>query len=52
MDEGEIYVEGKRVEIDNTRDASDLGIETVYQNLNLIDNQNVAFNVFLGREIV
>ena len=51
-DEGEIYVEGQRVEIDNTRDASNLGIETVYQNLNLIDNQNVPFNIFLGREIV
>ncbi len=51
-DEGEIYVDGQKVDIDNPNDANNLGIETVYQDLNLIDNQNVPFNIFLGREII
>lgn len=50
-DEGEMYFEGNKVNIDNAKDARDLGIETVYQNLNLIDNQNPSFNIFLGREL-
>ena len=50
QDEGEIFVNSQKVNINNTRDASKLGIETVYQNLNLIDNQNIPFNIFLGRE--
>lgn len=50
-DEGQIFFEGRQVEIANPRQAKALGIETVHQDLNLIDNQNVAFNVFLGREI-
>jgi len=49
-DEGEIFIDGQKVDIDNTKEASKLGIETVYQNLNLIDNQNIPFNIFLGRE--
>ncbi|MHB8278531.1 MAG: ATP-binding cassette domain-containing protein [Candidatus Humimicrobiaceae bacterium] len=51
MNEGEIYFEGKKVNINNPKDAYNLGIETVYQDLNLIDIQNAVFNVFLGREI-
>ena len=50
QDEWEIFVNSQKVNINNTRDASKLGIETVYQNLNLIDNQNIPFNIFLGRE--
>lgn len=51
-DEGEIFIENKKVNINNPRDASKLGIETVYQNLNLIENHNPPFNIFLGRELV
>ena len=51
MDKGEIYIEGEKVNIKNPKDALNLGIETVYQNLNLIDLQNVSFNIFLGREV-
>ena len=50
-DEGEIYFEGNKVEIDNPKDARNLGIETVYQNLSLVDLQNPSFNVFLGHEV-
>ncbi len=50
-DEGEIFFNDQKVNIDNPKDATNLGIETVYQDLNLIDNQNIPFNIFLGREI-
>jgi D-xylose transport system ATP-binding protein len=50
-DGGTISFEGQRVEITQPRDAKNLGIETVYQDLALADNLDVASNVFLGREI-
>ena len=51
-DEGEIYVDGKKVEINNPRDARTHNIETIYQTLALSDNLDAASNLFLGREIV
>ncbi len=51
-DEGEIWFEGKQVYIRNPKDASDLGIQTVYQDLALCDNLDVVANLFLGREQV
>ena len=36
--------------IRSTRDASALGIETVYQDLALADNLDIVQNMFLGRE--
>jgi D-xylose transport system ATP-binding protein len=50
-DEGEIYVDGQRVDINSPQVASRLGIETVYQDLALCDNLDVTSNLFLGREI-
>ena len=50
-DEGEIVFEGKPVRFRGPRDAKDLGIETVYQDLALADNLDVAANLFLGREL-
>lgn len=50
-DGGTISFEGQHVEITQPRDAKNLGIETVYQDLALADNLDVASNVFLGREI-
>ncbi len=52
MDSGEIRIDGKKVEIDNPRDARALNIETIYQTLALADNLDAASNLFLGREIV
>src|SRR5262249_22196424 len=49
-DEGEIFLEGKQVNITNPQAASNLGIETVYQDLALCDNLDVVANLFLGRE--
>jgi len=52
FDEGEIYFEGKKVDIHGPRDAAELGIEIVYQDLALADNLDVVANMFLGREKV
>ena len=48
---GDIYIDGKRVDIRSPRDARALNIETIYQTLALADNLNAAANLFLGREI-
>ncbi|MHB8278963.1 MAG: ATP-binding cassette domain-containing protein [Candidatus Humimicrobiaceae bacterium] len=50
-DEGEIYYYGEKVEINSPIDAKELGIETVYQDLALVDELDVPSNIFLGREI-
>ncbi len=49
-DEGEIFLEGKQVQIPNPQAANRLGIETVYQDLALCDNLDVVANLYLGRE--
>ncbi|MGH2972975.1 MAG: ATP-binding cassette domain-containing protein [Gaiellaceae bacterium] len=50
-DSGQIFFEGKAVNIHGPRDAAQLGIEVVYQDLALADNLDVVQNMFLGREI-
>ncbi len=51
-DAGSIYIDGSEVEIHNTRDAKNLGIETVYQDGGLIKVLDGPGNMFLGRERV
>ena len=50
-DDGEIYFDGKKVSFIDPRDARDLGIETIYQDLALAENLDVGSNIFLGREM-
>jgi D-xylose transport system ATP-binding protein len=50
FDHGDVWFEGRRVEIHGPRDAAHLGIEVVYQDLALADNLDVVANMFLGRE--
>ena len=50
-DSGEILVDGKPQVISNPRDAKNLNIECIYQQLALADNVDAAANVFLGREV-
>jgi simple sugar transport system ATP-binding protein len=50
-DAGEIFIEGKPVQINSPRDARHLGIEMIYQDFSLSPNLNVMDNVFLGREL-
>ncbi|MDZ4767998.1 MAG: ATP-binding cassette domain-containing protein [Chloroflexota bacterium] len=52
FDEGEVRFDGKKVSIGSPREASQLGIEVVYQDLALADNLDVVANMFLGREKV
>jgi ABC-type sugar transport system ATPase subunit len=49
-DHGQYFWEGREVHIHSARDASRLGIETVYQDLALADNLDIVQNMFLGRE--
>jgi simple sugar transport system ATP-binding protein len=49
---GEIRVEGQRVYFNSPRDASEVGIGTVYQDLALNHLTSVTRNFFLGRELV
>ncbi len=51
-DGGEIFINGKKAEINNPRDARNYNIETIYQTLALADNLDAASNLFLGRELV
>ncbi len=47
---GQILFEGKPVQINTPHDAHSLGIETVYQDLALVDLMSISRNFFLGRE--
>ncbi len=49
-DSGSIFFMGAEVKINNPIDALKMGIETIYQNLELVECLNVYFNIFLGRE--
>jgi ABC-type sugar transport system ATPase subunit len=52
QDEGQIIWQGRQVHLHSPKDASDLGIATVYQDLALCDNLDIVANMFLGREEV
>src|SRR5579859_5886480 len=49
-DHGEFFFEGRPVHIRSARDATALGINTVFQDLALADNLDIVQNMFLGRE--
>ncbi len=49
-DGGEIYIDGKKVEIDGVPTSKDLGIAVIHQELVLAPYMTVAENIFLGRE--
>jgi D-xylose transport system ATP-binding protein len=51
FDSGQIAFEGKPVSIGGPKQANELGIEVVYQDLALCDNLDVVHNMFLGREV-
>ena len=51
-DAGQVYIDGEPVEISSVVHARSLGIDTVYQDLALVDELSVFHNVFLNREIV
>ncbi|MCI8598437.1 MAG: sugar ABC transporter ATP-binding protein [Lachnospiraceae bacterium] len=49
-DNGEIYINGERKEINSRSDAAKCGISVIYQELSLISTLTVAQNVMLGKE--
>ena len=51
IDSGDYLFEGKQVSVGGPRDAANLGIEIVYQDLALCDNLDIVQNMFLGREL-
>ena len=51
IDSGQIFIKGKKVVINDPREARKHGIETIYQTLALSDNLDAPANLFMGREI-
>jgi len=47
---GTIFLQGKEVTIRSPQHAQELGISTVYQEINLCPNLSVAENILIGRE--
>lgn len=47
---GELLWKGERIHLSSPKDASRLGIATVYQDLALCDNLDIVQNMMLGRE--
>src|SRR4051812_45525400 len=49
-DSGFIQLDGKQVQVRSPQHSQELGISTVYQEVNLCTNITVAENIMLGRE--
>jgi simple sugar transport system ATP-binding protein len=52
VDRGEVLFDGTAIQIDTPTEASDLGIETVHQDLALAPHLDPVQNMFLGRELM
>lgn len=50
-DEGEVFLEGEKVNFTSPIDAREAGIETVYQTLAVSPALSIADNMFMGREL-
>ena len=50
-EEGEIYIDGKKVSFANPVQAREAGIACVYQELNIVPMLPVVDNVFMGRKV-
>ena len=49
-DSGDIFIEGEQVHIEDPSQSRNLGINVVYQELELIPTLSVAENIFIGNE--
>src|SRR3954447_21921861 len=47
---GDIFVDGHSQQFTSVRQALNVGVALIHQELNLADNLTVAANIFLGRE--
>lgn len=52
LDDGEILIEGRPIEINSPQDSIDEGMRFIYQELNLVRDLDIARNIFLGVEPV
>ncbi len=50
-EEGKIYLNGSQIKIENTKNAINLGIGCIYQELNNIPQLSVTDNIFLGCQL-
>ena len=50
-DEGEVWLEGEKINFHSPIDAREAGIETVYQTLAMSPALSIADNMFMGREL-
>ena len=50
MDSGEIFLDGKKIEIHDPKEAKDAGLSIIHQEFNLFPNLSAAENIFLDRE--
>ncbi|MBQ6595554.1 MAG: sugar ABC transporter ATP-binding protein, partial [Clostridia bacterium] len=51
-EEGEIFIDGRKVDIANVNAAQENGISIIHQELVQVPRMTVAENIFLGREIM
>jgi len=49
---GDIFLKGQKIEINNQKQAHDLGISIVYQERSLVEGLNVAENIYAARQPV
>lgn len=52
IDEGSIILEGKAIHVASPQAAQDIGISTVYQEVNLCTNLSIVENIFIGRQLM
>jgi simple sugar transport system ATP-binding protein len=48
---GEIFVNGRPTQLNSRADSQAAGIETIYQDIALVDSMSITRNIFMGREI-
>jgi len=51
LDEGEVFIEGKKVTDLSPKKAQELGVTIIHQELHMCAHLTVAENIFLGREL-
>ncbi len=49
-EEGEIFIEGKKEQINSVIQAEQLGISIIHQEISLVNSMTIAENIYLGRE--
>lgn len=49
-DDGEVVLNGEKVNVTSTKKATELGISMIHQELNLMKDLTIAENIFIGRE--